>query len=239
MPADSLFRPPIQTPLPESPLSPLPPGPVDTDKENAFLLYAVFCGDIERTAHALSVDPALIKALAEENGWDKKLKPIIDLKASTRSGDVERAVNRALNFVQAHRYRLFLERVLRQLCGMNLTQLQAFLFPQTVDGRSARVTQTFTTRALADVASALEKCHGMTYLALNDTATERKERKEGGDDDATSAEMHLRLAAAMSESGGKSKSTRGILLDAQLQIGQEFASIDIKPPASEALPAGE
>lgn len=206
------------------------------DKENAFLLYAVFCGDVDRTAHALNLSPELVRGLAEEHGWDKKLKPIIDLKQSTKPGDVERAVNRAMNFVQSHRYRLFLERVLRQLAGMSTKDLEAFLFPKLTDKKSLLVTQSFSTRALADLASALEKCHSMTYLSLNDTATERKERNEEGSDDATAAEMHLRLAEAMSAAGA-SRSVRGHVLDAQLQIAQEFAHVDLKPAPSDVLPA--
>lgn len=216
-----------------------PSGGIDV--ENAFLLYAVFCGDVARTAHSLDVAPELIRGLAEEHSWDRKLKPIIDLKQSTRAGDVERAVNRALNFVQAHRYRLFLERVLKKLAGMSPTDLDSFLFPQVLKGRAdaQQIYQTLSTRALADLASALEKCHSMTYLALNDTATERKDRKEDGNDDATAAETHLRLAAAMAAAGGGSRSVKSICLDAQLQIAQEFAAVDLKAPVTVDLPVDE
>lgn len=234
MPSDSCQNPNLSPPpMPETHETAL------FDKENAFLLYAVFCGDAERTAHALDTDASIVRALAEENQWDKKLKPIIDLKQSSRAGDVERAVNRALNFVQAHRYRLFLERVLRQLTGMSKSDLDAFLFPREYEKKQDKIFQKFTTRPLADLASALEKCHSMTYLALNDTATERRERTEEGDEGATASEMHLRLAEAMAAAGEKSKSIRGLVLDAQLQIGQELANIDLKPPHSDALPDGE
>lgn len=215
------------------------PSDATLDKENAFLLYAVFCGDADRTAHALDVDASLVRGLAMENKWDAKLKPIIDLKQSSRAGDVERAVNRALNFVQSHRYRLFLERVLRQLTGMSRTDLECFLFPREVNRRSDEVTQKFSTRALADLASALEKCHSMTYLALNDTATERRERKEEGDEDATASEMHLKLAEAMAAAGGKSQSIQGLVLDAQLQIAQEYSKAELGAPPSDVLPSDE
>lgn len=218
----------------------LPPGAVDV--ENLFLLYATFCGDVARTAHAADLAPELVQGLAAEHGWDKKLKPIIDLKQSTTAGSVERAVNRALNFVQAHRMRLFLERVLKKMAGMSPTDLDSFLFPQVLRGKveNQMVYQTLSTRALADLASALEKCHSMTYLALNDTATERKERKEDGNDDATAVETHLRLAAAMAASGGGSaKSIKAICLDAQLHIAQEFATVDLHVPMTADLPAGE
>jgi hypothetical protein len=213
----------------------------EIDKENAFLLYATFCGDAERTAHALDVSPETIKAMAEGSGWDKKLRPIIELKQSSKPGDIERGVNRALNFVQAHRYRLFLERVLRQLTGLSGSDLEAFLFPQEKTkgkaGLDDTVTQKFTTRALADLASAVEKCHLLTYLALNDTATERKERKDDTDDSVAAAELHVRLARAMSEAGGASKSIKGIVADAQLAIAQDAAVVDLKAPDLRELPA--
>ena len=214
-------------------------APIPPDVENAFLLYAVFCGDVARTAHALNVSPAVVQELARENKWDSKLKPIIELKQSTRAGDVERAVNRALNFVQAHRMRLFLERVIRKLSSMNSSELDSFLFPSVIRGRKGeeKTYITLTTRSLADLASALEKAHTMTYLALNDTATERKERKEDGNDDATNAELHIKLGQAMAASAGGS--LRSIVAGAQLQIAQEFASVDLEPPPSDALPSDE
>jgi len=204
-----------------------PPSVEIFDKENAFLLYSVFCGDAMRTAHALNVEPALVTKLAEENNWDRLLKPIIDLKQSSRAGDVERAINRAFNFVQAHRARVFLERVLKSLTGMTPNDLEAFLFPKRTQ-RDGNVTQTFSTRALADLASALEKCHAMTYLALNDTASDRKERGEDGEGGGESAsEIHIKLAEAMSKAGAKSKSIKGMILDAQLEMAQERASVEL------------
>lgn len=211
---------------------------VTLDRGNAFLLYAVFCGDVDRTAHALNVDPELIRNLAVEHGWDKKLKPIIDLKKSSRAGDVERAVNRAMNFVQAHRFRLFLERVLRNISDMTPTELKAFVHPVKSMSESkaagSAVIQSFSTRALADLASALEKCHTMSYLALNDTATERKERKEEGDEDASASEMHTRLAEAMARAG--SKSVKALVLDAQLEMAQEHAKVQLRPALGAPVP---
>jgi hypothetical protein len=200
-------------------------------KENAFMLYAVFCGDVARTAHALAVDEDVVRALATTEGWDRKLKPIIDLKNSTRAGDVERAINRAINFVDAHRYRLFLGRVLRELSGMSYSDLKAFLFPETDEKGSGGLVKTkrFQTRSLADLAAAMEKCHAMTYIALNDTATERKERDETDDGEASASEMHVKLAQAMASAGKESKSQLGMVLDAQLQIANDLSPAPILP----------
>jgi hypothetical protein len=168
-------------------------------KENAFMLYAVFCGDVARTAHALAVDEDVVRALATTEGWDRKLKPIIDLKNSTRAGDVERAINRAINFVDAHRYRLFLGRVLRELSGMSYSDLKAFLFPETDEKGSGGLVKTkrFQTRSLADLAAAMEK--------------------------------HVKLAQAMASAGKESKSQLGMVLDAQLQIANDLSPAPILP----------
>ena len=99
------------------------PNPEDAqevvfDREQAFLLYATFCGDLEKTAHALNVRPVEVLRMVDEEGWNERLKAILELKKSGRPGDIERAINRALNFVMAHKFRLFLERVLFRLTGM-------------------------------------------------------------------------------------------------------------------------
>lgn len=219
---------------PESNLLDNPEQTQKLDRENAFLLYAAFCGDVDRTAHVIDIPPDSVRALAKELEWDRKLAPIIAMKKSGRAGDVERAMNRALNFVQAHKTRCFIEQVLRKLTGMSPRDLEAFLFPQRKaksdsDGTVVEM-RTFSTRSIADLASALEKTHMLTYLALNDTATERKEREESGDDESAAAsELHMKLAQAMNASGGGSlKSPHALLADAQL------ASVD---PTVELLPA--
>jgi len=209
---------------------PSPAEAVIPDKENAFMLYAVFCGDIPRTAAALGLEDEVVRMLAVENGWDRKLKPIIDLKNSTRAGDVERAINRALNFVDAHRLRAFLARVLKELTGMSYADLQSFIYPK-LDERGSDgkvVIQKFSTRPLADLASAMEKCQTLTYMALNDTATERRERKDDGDDaEAAASDLHIKLAKAMNEAGAGSKSMHGHVLDAQIAIANERAPVPI------------
>lgn len=214
----------------------LPPSEtLKVDKENAYLLYATFCGDAVRTGHALGLDEDVVRAMAVDNGWDKKLKPIIDLRNSTKPGDVERALNRAMNFVDAHRMRGFLARVLRELTGMSHSDLNAFLFPETSEPGSAGLVKVkkFSTRSLADLASALEKCQMLTYIALNDTATERKERKEdGSEDEASASELHVKLAAAMAAAGKGASSIRGLVLDAQIQRAAEMAEVVITAPAS-------
>lgn len=183
------------------------------DRENAFLLYATFCGDCVRTAHALNVQPDIVARAATTGGWNEKLGPILALKKSTKPGDVERAMNRALNFVQAHQMRMFVARVLKRLTGLNEADLDAYVFPSEADKDG--VVKKFSTRAIADLASAMEKCQAMSYQALNDTTSERVKRDEKVDE-TSAGDMHARIAAAMAEVRSDN-SPRAKLLDAQLE----------------------
>jgi len=170
---------------------------VDTDQ--AFLLYATFCCDVERTAHAVNVKPADIIQMAEQGGWNEKLRGIIELKKSGRAGDVERAVNRAINYVQAHRLREFLQRVLQHIFGQPLENIEEWMFAYQYTKGQDEPTKKFSTRPLADLAVALEKTHLLTYMALGDSASERRGRDTAPDADLSSGDLHAKIAAAMSK----------------------------------------
>jgi len=200
-------------------ITPTIAGEVSFDRENAFLLYATFCGDVERTAHALNVSPVAILRCADDEGWNKRLETIIALKKSHRPGDIERAINRALNFVQSHRMRLFIERVINKITGFTAEELDEYLFTAS-EAKTGEKYSKLTTRAIADLTSALEKTHALTYLALNDTAQDRGRRKEQTDDGSGVGELHVQIAKAMAENAA-STSPRALLFDAQLVAAQE------------------
>lgn len=54
------------------------------DRENAFMLYATFTGDLVRTAASLGVRPMDVLRVAQEEEWDEKLKPILELAKSAK-----------------------------------------------------------------------------------------------------------------------------------------------------------
>jgi hypothetical protein len=201
---------------------------VEIDRENAFLLYATFCGDVERTAHALNVPAATVLKMAEEEAWASKLGPILALKRSTRPGDIERAINRALNFVQAHRMRLFVARVIHRLTGMDTAEFECYIFQETVK-KDGSTTTKLTTRAIADLAVAMEKAQAMSYLALNDTAQDRAKRKEAeGDSEVSAQDLHARIAEGIAAVKA-SATPRAQLFDAQLAQAQAIATEARKP----------
>jgi hypothetical protein len=199
------------------------------DRENAFLVYATFVGDLERTAAALNIRPLDVLRMADDGHWMDRLKPLLELSKSSKPGDVERVINRALNFVQAHRMRMVIERALNRLTGMSVDEFEDYIFTsQEYDGKkgTSRVKR-LSARALADLAAAIEKCHSMTYAALGDTAKERQQRNEG-DTETAANDMYLKIAAA-AQKVVADRSPRAQLFDAQLEIATEKAELAVKP----------
>jgi hypothetical protein len=212
-------------------MTPIDTSEIEFDRAQVFLLYATFAGDVVRTAHAAGVRPVDVLRVADQENWTAKLAPILELSKSQQPGSVERAINRALNFTQTHRLRLFLEKVLSRVCGMSEAELKEYVFLDKPD-KNGNSIKSLSTRALADLATAVEKCHAMSYLALNDTAQDRGRRKEQSNaEDTNAGELHVRIAAAMS--AVKASSTpRMALLDAQLAVAATLtreAAKDAKP----------
>ena len=204
----------------------LPLEEIKLDRENAFLLYATFCGDVVRTAAACGVRPIDILRVADECGWAERLKPIIELSKSAKPGDIERGINRGVNFAQAHRMRMFLNRVVDRVCGMTPDELEKYLL--NGPGQRGEIVEKLSTRALADLASALEKCHAMTYQALGDTAPERAKSAQNGT--ATSAsDLHVKIAEAMQRIRADG-SPRAQLFDAQIEQAESFKPEPSKNP---------
>lgn len=198
----------------------IPDGLPEIDRAQVFLLFSTFAGDVERTAHASGLTPSAVIDLATSQGWNDKLKAILALKRSAAPGDVERGLNRAMNFVQAHRLRLFLDRLLLKLSVMDNEELEEYFFtgPET---KVAFKPKALSTRALADLASAMEKCSVMSYQALADTATDRAGRDEGEGGGDSSGAIHAAIAKAMSEVG-RDLSPGALLADAQLAVAKQI-----------------
>jgi hypothetical protein len=192
------------------------------DRENLFLLYSTFCGDVEKTAHAAGLRPLDVIRCADDLGWTEKLKPIFALKKSSAPGDIERGINRAIAFTQAHRLRMVLDRAIARISGLNDVDFDEQLFPVNKNGF-----RTLTTRALTDLAAAVEKCNAQAAQALSDTAQDRARRDEASEKGEASGGIHATIAAAMA-AVSKDCSPRAQLVDAQLATAQQI----IKPSSS-------
>lgn len=207
---------------------PLPHKPSETDpyakKQQLFLMYTLFCGDAIKTGHALDMPPAAVVAVAKQEGWDIKVSELQALRNSDKPGDLERALNRAINYVQAHTYRAQVERVIAEIRSWTTDELRNKLIMRSVD-KAGEVHEHLSCRAFADLASALEKAHAMSYLALNDTAQDRARRKEETNESVLSATaLHTQIAAAMASIPVESPKSK--LIDAQQRLAEEL--VDLK-----------
>lgn len=207
------------------------------DRENAFLLYASFSGDVTRTAAALHADVVTVLRVVDEDRWNSKLKSILELKQTGKPGEIERAINRTMNFVQCHRLRMLVERQIRMLSAMSDEELKEWCMSELVtthkDG-SVTTEKKLHTRPFADLATAMEKVHSMTYMSLADTNTDRARREKLEQQDApTSLEMHSAIAKAMSEVAS-SNSPRALLFDEQLKQAQSLIPLE-KPIKNSVL----
>ena len=192
---------------------------VAVDREQAYLLFATFCGQPVPVAKALGISPQAVLRMAAEGGWAEKLAPIISLhQGATKPQDIERAVNRALNYVQAHRLRVVIERLMKKLYDLDADGLTEFFTDEIANG--AGVSKKVNARFLADLAASMEKAQMLTYAALNDTATERNKRgpeQDGASASALQAQISQAMDAVLRDS-----SPRAQMLDAQLQVAHEL-----------------
>jgi hypothetical protein len=206
---------------------PSAPASVELDLEQLFLLYAAFCGDLSKTAHSAGMTIAEVDRLAVQHGWPEKIKGLISLNKGQKPGDIERGINRALNFVQAHRCRMFIESVLRAMIadGKKHGEDVLSMFNQIRLNKKGGISgETLSLRPIADLAIALEKVQWMTYQALNDSPQERAKRVEAPKDESSQADVHARIAAALA--GMRSTSPA-----AQLSDGQQTVAESVVEPA--------
>lgn len=220
---------------PTTPTDHLTPIAKRSEKEDAFLLYTIFCGDAIKTAHSLNVDVGTIVALARDEGWDAKVGQLAELRKSDKPGDLERAINRACNFAQAHRVRQELERTIDMIRSWSDAELREMLITTSVDSKG-RIATHFSTRPLADLTASLEKAHMLTYLALGDTAQDRARRKEETDDSIIAASaMHAQIAKAMAEIAIE-HSPKEILLKEQIAQASRITGDPSEAPTEIIVP---
>jgi hypothetical protein len=194
---------------------------VEVDAEQIFLLYATFCGNQERTAYAANIEVEQVQALEAKLGWRKRCQALIELHDSGHAGDVERAINRALNFVQAHKFRLFLENLVREYVSMSPEALRQSVVVEKRDKGGCLLSTAYNFKQFADLAVALEKVHWMTYQALCDCPADRVKRPQPpGEREQSSTDLHARMAKALAE-------MREIDRKAQLTAQQEDAAISV------------
>lgn len=159
-PLDTWIEDPSTTPAPKRPSK----VALETvDQARAWMCYAAFSGDIEKTAIASKVPLSAIQALEHDFNWPAKLKR---LKTGAGESDAERVANRAINYLQAQRMREVMERTLKLVEDPEelIKVLVKFKFAEEGDLTKIDVNP----KAILDLSKALETVQNMSYRALGD-----------------------------------------------------------------------
>lgn len=195
------------------------------DVTRTFIVFTTLCGDVQRTAAALDLDPAVVEQLAKDEGWHEKISRVSLLSKSGKPGEYERGVNRALNFSQAHRMRLLLDKLLEEFQDKTPEEIL-----ESVTSRTAQGATSVSARFFSDLTAAMEKAQHLSYLALGDTAGERPDATtEEGELSANA--MHTAVIAALNN-----PAIRGVNVAAKLLEDEQAQVCQSVPPLCQSVP---
>ena len=175
--------------------APIPEG--KANKDYIFLMFAAFGGDIFRCAHACGVDPEEVTRLAESGKWMERIRALIELKKGDKGPDLERGISRATNFVQVNRWRLILDRLIQHFEGLTDQQLLEKFITYRLDRNGEKVQTNISFKILADISTAMEKTHWLTYQATLDAPQDRAARREKPKDDEVEEDLHAKIAKSL------------------------------------------
>ena len=198
-----------------------------------FVIFTTLCGDVQKTAAALDLDPAVVDQIAKDEGWHAKIARISLLSQSGKPGEYERGINRALNFTQAHRMRLLLDKLLEEFQDKTPEEIL-----KAVTSRTAQGATSVSARFFSDLTAAMEKTQHLSYLALGDTAGERPDAttEEG---EVSANQLHTAVIAALNNPALRGVNVASKLLaDEQAQVCQSvpLSQPVTLTPSSEKLP---
>ena len=152
------------------------------DQARAWMCYAAFSGDVEKTALAAKVSATAVRALEHDFRWAEKLKR---LKTGAGESDAERVANRAVNYIQAQRMRDVLDRALRLLDSEEELMKAMVRFKFARDGDVEKIE--INPKAILDLAKALEAAQNMSYRALGDRVATTAQGVDGTEKGSTLA----------------------------------------------------
>lgn len=176
----------------------VPVQPAQVDEGQVFMLFASFSGDIFRTAAAAGIDPEEVTRLAEAGKWMSRIRGLLGLKQFDKSGEIERCISRAMNFVQVNFYRRVIDRMVRKLEKMTDEEVVDFITSKTYYDSGQLKSSTPSAKVLADIATAMEKVHWMSYQSLVDAPQDRAGRREKVKDDGIGEDdVHAKIAKAL------------------------------------------
>lgn len=204
------------------------------DVSQIFLTYMTLVGDVDKTASALDLDPRVVQALASSEGWEEKARRLTLMSKGGKPGDYERAANRALNYVQAHRLRMLLS----SLLAVYEDKDPGALPEQKRPGNNALVQP--SCRFFADLAAAMEKAQFLTYTALGDTVGERESRMGHGEGEVNASAIHAAVLSALNATSVKDITpTELIQLSQKAYVDEVKEMAKVNPDACTLPSAGQ
>jgi hypothetical protein len=178
------------------------------DVSQIFLTYLTFGGDVDRTSIAVNLDREIVMNLAKAENWPAKLDQLTKLNDGADSKVLQVQINRAINYVQAHRLRAIVDKVISHLSTKRAEDIVDLFTRVGKNGEPE-----FSARPLTDLVKAAESCQVMTQRALGDTASERPEDVGEG---PKGAPIALQVMAAMNAADE-------VGLDSVALVRKEFA----------------
>jgi len=182
------------------------------DISQIFLVFVALVGDVYKTAAALNLDPELVQKLVDSEGWATKIQRVTLMSKSGRPGDYEKAVNRALAFVQGHRIRSLIDRVITRFSDMTEAEICHEI---TAVGKNG--IRHVSARFFTDLAAAAEKANALTFTALGDTATDRAQSEP---DELNASALHAAVIASLNAPGNVTKSADVIVRELAAEVAQ-------------------
>lgn len=188
-----------------------------TDVAQIFLVFMATIGDVEKTALAMELEPEFVTWLSEQEGWQEKVRRVSVMSKSGKPGDWERAQNRCLNFVQAHRVRALIDRVLIELVKLEPDKLAEKFKAVDRFGKDKGVSARF----FSDITAAMDKVHLLSYYALGDSVGERVKRTEEEGTDRSVNDIHAALIQALNSPNIGHETSEALTLEASKAVSAQ------------------
>lgn len=160
---------------------------VGPDPAEAFALFALHAGNVERVALILGVEVEVIEAMVVRWGWNKKVARTVGDSADAPAA--QREVNRGVCYIQAHRLRSLVDAVL-----VELSDPEVFRDATTIVGVGGASRRDF--RVLRDIADAARTSHDLTYRALGDSVDVARNDRAGRADGTAALDVMAAMDAA-------------------------------------------
>ena len=203
-----------------------------TDVAQIFLVFMATIGDVEKTSLALQLEPEFVAWLAEQEGWQEKVRKVSIMSKGGNPGDWERAQNRCLNFVQAHRVRTLIDHVLIELVKLKPEELAEKFKSCDRHGKPNGVSARF----FSDITAAMDKVHLLSYYALGDSVGERVKRTEAEGTDRSVNDIHAALIQALNTPNIGHETSEALVLEASKAVSAHQSERKSLPETTEPSP---